>query len=208
MGVRVAGRAAASGLLLAVLLSACGTPGGTAAGALPVGSAPTGQAAAASSAPAQPDSGDSAPANVSPASVEIAGAGPAPIGLVDTAADGSLNIPKEIDTLGWWVGSKPMGADKGTTLIAGHVDSAAAGLGYFAKLTELEKGDPITVVDGLGEKWVFEVNETKQTVKSALPKDVFDTSGERRLVLITCGGDFDEAKRSYVDNYIVYATPA
>ncbi|MCO1658944.1 class F sortase [Pseudonocardia humida] len=140
--------------------------------------------------------------------MEIAGAGPAPVGLVNVADDGSLNIPKDIDALGWWVGSKPMGADEGTTLIAGHVDSATAGLGYFAKLTELEKGDPITVVDGLGEKWTFEVSETKQSVKSALPDDVFDTKGARKLVLITCGGEFDEVKRSYVDNYIVYATPA
>lgn len=208
MGVRVAGRAAASGLLLAVLLTACGTPGGTAGAPLPAGSAPAGQAAPAPSAPAQPEPDDSGPANVTPASVEIAGAGPAPVGLVNVGDNGALNIPKDIDTLGWWVGSKPMGADKGTTLIAGHVDSAAAGLGYFSKLTELEEGDPITVVDGLGEKWDFTVSETKQTVKSALPENVFDTKGERKLVLITCGGEFDEAKRSYVDNYIVYATPA
>ena len=204
MGARVAGRAAAaSGLLLALALTGCGVPGGaTPAAPLEVGSAP------ASSAPAaEPESGEKSPANVSPAAVEIAGADPAPVGLVDVADDGSLNIPKDIDTLGWWVGSKPMGATQGTTLIAGHVDSAAAGLGYFSKLTDLEIGDPITVVDGLGVEWEFEVSDTSQQVKSALPDDVFDTTGDRKLVLITCGGEFDEAKRSYVDNYIVYATP-
>lgn len=201
MGVRVGGRAVAtSGLLLALVLTGCGSAP-TPAAPLEVGSAP------ASAAPAQPGSGEKSPANVTPATVSLAGAEPAPVGLVDTAEDGALNIPKDIDTLGWWVGSKPMGADQGTTLIAGHVDSAAAGLGYFSKLTELEAGDPISVVDGLGVEWKFEVSETSQQVKSALPEDVFDTTGERRLVLITCGGEFDEVKRSYVDNYIVYATP-
>ncbi len=207
MGVRVAGRAAASGLLLALVLTACGTPAGTAAAPLPVGSAPTGPAA--SSAPAQPDpSGSSSPANVTPASVRIAGAEPAPVGLAAVTDDGSLNVPPEIDRLGWWVGSKPMGATAGTTLIAGHVDSAVAGLGYFAKLTELAQGDPITVTDGLGEEWEFEVSDTVQVTKSALPEDLFDTTGERRLALITCGGEFDPAKGSYTDNFIVYATPA
>jgi LPXTG-site transpeptidase (sortase) family protein len=201
MGGRVT--AGAVGLLLALAVAACGTP--QAGGSAPALSAP---AAAPSSAPAEPAGTSSGPATVTPATVEIAGADPAPVGLVDVADDGTLNIPKDIDTLGWWVGSKPMGATKGTTLIAGHVDSAVAGLGYFAKLTDLEKGDPITVVDGLGEKWTFEVSATKQTGKSALPKDLFDTTGERRLALITCGGEFDEVKRSYVDNYIVYATPA
>jgi LPXTG-site transpeptidase (sortase) family protein len=201
MGVRVGGRAVAtSGLLLALVLTGCGSGPVTPAAPLEVGSAP------ASAAPAQ-DTGTKSPANVTPATVALPGTDPAPVGLVDTAEDGSLNIPKDIGTLGWWVGSKPMGADRGTTLIAGHVDSAAAGLGYFSKLTDLEVGDPITVVDGLGTEWQFEVSETSQQVKSALPDDVFDTTGDRKLVLITCGGEFDEAKRSYVDNYIVYATP-
>jgi LPXTG-site transpeptidase (sortase) family protein len=201
--MRAPARAAVGGLLLALVVSGCGAPGtvgGPATGGLPV-------AAASAPSPAPKPAASDSPDNVTPATVEIAGADPAPVGLVDVAADGSLNIPKDIDTLGWWVGSKPMGATRGTTLIAGHVDSAAAGLGYFSKLTDLEKGDPITVVDGLGERWEFEVSATKQVVKSALPEDLFDTAGERRLALITCGGEFDRAKRSYVDNYIVYATP-
>ena len=203
MGRRLPARAVAAGaLLLALAVPACGAPGATAVpatGGQPVAAPPARASAAAGSA--------SSPDNVTPATVEIAGADPAPVGLVDVADDGSLDIPKDIDTLGWWVGSKPMGATRGTTLIAGHVDSAVAGLGYFSRLTDLAEGDPITVVDGLGGKWEFEVSATEQVVKSALPEDLFDTTGERRLALITCGGEFDKVKRSYVDNYIVYATP-
>ena len=211
MGGRVTGRAAASGLLLAVVLTACGTPAGTAGAPLPVGSAPP-AGAAASPAPAQPgasgSAGSSQPANVTPASVVLDGAEPAPVGLANVSADGSLNVPPDVDELGWWIGSKPMGAGVGTTLIAGHVDSAVAGLGYFARLTELAEGDPITVVDGLGEEWQFAVSDTQQVGKGDLPEELFDTTGERKLALVTCGGEFDEATGHYTDNFIVWATPA
>jgi sortase (surface protein transpeptidase) len=145
---------------------------------------------------------------VTPASVVLDGAEPAPVGLSAVADDGTLNVPKDIDELGWWVGSKPMGAAAGTTLIAGHVDSAVAGLGYFAKLTEMQVGDPITVVDGLGQEWQFAVSDTQQTGKEALPAELFDTTGERKLALVTCGGEFDQATGHYTDNFIVWATPA
>jgi LPXTG-site transpeptidase (sortase) family protein len=140
--------------------------------------------------------------------VVIEGSQPAPVALANIADDGSLNVPEDVDELGWWVGSKPMGSTVGTTLIAGHVDSAVAGLGYFAKLTELKEGDPITVVDGLGEEWKWTVSDTQQIGKSALPQELFDSTGERMLALVTCGGEFDAATGHYTDNYIVWATPA
>ena len=218
---RVAGRAGVSGLLLAVVLTACGTPAATSEAPLPVGSAPqTGTEAV----PAPDHAGISADADGSadaatsadiggdalratPASVVLAGSQPAPVALANIAKDGSLNVPEDVDELGWWVGSKPMGSTVGTTLIAGHVDSAVAGLGYFATLTELKAGDPITVVDGVGEKWRFAVSETQQIGKGSLPQELFDTTGERKLALVTCGGEFDRATGHYTDNYIVWATP-
>lgn len=210
MGGRVAGRAAASGLLLAVILTACGTPEVP----LPAGSAPRAatEAPASPSAAAEPESPapdrSGQPARATPASVVIDGAQAAPVGLADVAENGTLNVPQDIDRLGWWVGSKPMGASAGTTLIAGHVDSAVAGLGYFARLTELAEGDPVTVVDGLGEEWQFTVSDTQQVGKEALPQELFDAAGERRLALVTCGGEFDQATGHYTDNFIVWATPA
>ena len=38
--------------------------------------------------------------------------------------------------------------------------------------------------------------------------DVFSRTGTGRLVLITCGGSFDESSRHYRDNVIVVAEPA
>jgi hypothetical protein len=44
--------------------------------------------------------------------------------------------------------------------------------------------------------------------KGDLPADVFDQAGAPRLVLISCGGPFDRARRSYRDNVVVYGVPA
>ena len=42
----------------------------------------------------------------------------------------------------------------------------------------------------------------------ALPREVLRARGVPRLVLITCGGPFDQVRRSYRDNLVVYAVPA
>lgn len=42
---------------------------------------------------------------------------------------------------------------------------------------------------------------------NGLPPELFTTTGAPRLVLITCGGPFDLATRTYLDNIVVFATP-
>lgn len=210
--VRPGGGAAVAGLLLALVLSACGATGPSAP-PLPVGAAqpspspPTLSSDGPSPERSSPDGAATAPVNVPPASVELSGASPAPVGLADVTDDGFLDVPPDISRLGWWVGSAPMGAAAGTTLIAGHVDSAVAGLGVFARLSEMGAGDDVTVVDGLGNSHEFVVTDTEKVVKSELPTGLFDTEGERRLALVTCGGPFDPVARSYRDNLIVWAEP-
>lgn len=144
-----------------------------------------------------------------PASITLPGLDtPAPVTLAPVGADGSLRVPEDVSELGWWLGSAPMGATAGTTLVAGHVDSAEQGLGVFARLAEVAPGDELTVVDGLGAEHRFVVSGNQQVGKAALPVELFDTTGPRRLALVTCTGDFDEQARSYADNLVVWAEPA
>ncbi len=124
------------------------------------------------------------------------------------ADDGSLDVPADVFELGWWVGSAPMGASTGTTLIAGHVDSAEQGLGVFAGLRELTLGDQLMAVDGLDVPHGFRVSRIQQVSKSTLPQDLFTTDSPRRLALVTCSGDFGETSRSYEDNLIVWGEPS
>jgi len=142
-----------------------------------------------------------------PASLEF-GEVEAPVVLAPVGADGSLLVPDDVSELGWWIGSAPMGVDVGTTLIAGHVDSATQGLGVFAGLLDAGPGDGITVVDGLGTRHDYVVDAVVQVVKSDLPPELFRADGPRRLALVTCSGPFDAQARRYRDNLIVWAVPA
>ena len=45
-----------------------------------------------------------------------------------------LRVPENVRHVGWWDGSAYAGDPFGTTVIAGHVDSASEGLGFFARL--------------------------------------------------------------------------
>jgi hypothetical protein len=143
--IRPGGGAAVAVMLLGLVLTACGSlaPAGSAP---PLPDAPVATESGSASTTPAPEGA----AQVPPATVELDGASPAQVALADVTEDGFLAVPEDISKLGWWIGSSPMGAPRGTTLIAGHVDSAVAGLGVFAKLKEMGAGDQITVVDGLG----------------------------------------------------------
>ena len=124
----------------------------------------------------------------------------------DTDPTGALAIP-ELPTVGWWAPGAAAGSATGTTVLAGHVDSAAAGLGAFAALREIAVGERVVLRGADGRSLAYRVTARRQVVKAALPADLFAAGGPPRLVLITCGGRFDAATRHYADNVIVYATP-
>ncbi|MEO9139281.1 MAG: class F sortase [Jatrophihabitans sp.] len=128
---------------------------------------------------------------------------------VGVLADGDMEIPEDIDTVGWYrFGSAP-GASAGSIVIVGHVDSAERGEGAFFRLRNVSKGAPITVVTGDGHVFRYRVVGLEQYPKTAVPLDaLFSRGGSPRLTLITCGGSFDASQRSYRDNVVVTAVPA
>jgi hypothetical protein len=149
-----------------------------------------------------------APAPAPPRELTLPSGTTAPVRLADVAPSGELSVPDDSAELGWWVGGAPPGAGAGTTLIAGHVDTARFGLGVFAELADLAPGEVVTVADGLGAAHSYVVTETVQIEKTALPGELFDVTGPPRLALVTCGGLFDEETGRYRDNVIVWADPA
>lgn len=122
--------------------------------------------------------------------------------------NGVLGVPDNPADVGWWTGSVPPGATQGTTVIDGHVDSAATGIGALFYLDRLQAGDTVTLTTGRGDNITYRVYARHVYDKSqGLPADLFTTTGPARLVLITCGGPFDAAEHSYLDNIAVFATP-
>ena len=93
-------------------------------------------------------------------------------------------------------------------MLAGHVDDRVQGRGAFFDLRALEVGDEVRVTDEDGATTTWSVTGRRTYEKDSLPIDqLYERGGPPRLVLITCGGDFDRAARSYESNVVVEAVP-
>lgn len=121
---------------------------------------------------------------------------------------GELQVPPNVDHIGWWDGSAYAGDPFGSVVLAGHIDSAEQGLGFFTALLEIRKGDLVTVRSG-GEAMSYQVTSTALVDKDALASgtDTFDQQGRHRLVLITCWGRWRPEVHSYESNVVVVADP-
>jgi hypothetical protein len=143
-----------------------------------------------------------------PARLELPGrTAAAPIVPVGTGPDGALVVPDPPQTVGWWAPGALAGSGTGTVVVAGHVDSRLAGVGILAVLPQLTVGEPVILRGADGRAVEYRVVARREFGKAALPTDTFARTGSPRLVLITCGGRFDPALRSYEDNIVVYAEP-
>jgi Sortase domain len=118
---------------------------------------------------------------------------------------GSLQVPHDWDTAGWYKGG-PRPGQPGPAVILGHVDSRA-GPAVFFRLRELRPRDIVRVGLADGRILVFRVQRVERYPKDEFPAEaVYFPTLNRELRLITCGGEFDYASRNYRDNIVVYAT--
>jgi hypothetical protein len=117
---------------------------------------------------------------------------------------GALQPPADYVHAGWYTGG-PTPGDPGPAVIAGHVDSRA-GPAIFFRLRDLRQGDAVVVTRSDGRTARFRVIAVQRYPKNAFPTQrVYGPTPDRALRLITCGGAFDYARRSYRDNIVVYA---
>ena len=130
----------------------------------------------------------------------------APVTKLGLNADGTVQVPPldNHNLAGWYTGSVTPGAD-GAAVMLGHVDSWSGGSVFF-KIKDLKPGDKVDVIRANGSTAVFTVDGLQRAVKVAFPtSQVYGSPGYPALRLITCGGPFDAATGSYLDNIIVYA---
>ncbi len=127
---------------------------------------------------------------------------------ISTLKDGSLDAPKTAWDVGWYEQSALPGAGNGALFIDGHVNDAVGTPGIFYKLNTLTAGDTITIEKGDHAS----INYTVRAVDQRLIADI-DMSqvlrpfvpGKEGLNLMTCGGVYDAARRTYDDRVIIYA---
>jgi sortase (surface protein transpeptidase) len=127
-----------------------------------------------------------------------------PLDRLGRAADGTVEVPSDFATAGWFQDG-PRPGQPGPAVVLGHVDSKR-GPAVFSRLPELVAGAEVFVDRADGSTAAFRVTATQRVPKAAFPTDlVYGPTLEPSLRLVTCGGTFDRATGSYRDNVIVYA---
>ncbi len=139
-----------------------------------------------------------------PVTAEIPGIGQVPVVPVGVADGGQAEIPGDVGRIGWYrYGSAPGDAD-GSVVMVGHRDSRG-GRGALFDLPLVPVGAVITVTDASGATFRYQVTANASISKQTVPlADLFIRDGAPRLVLISCGGPYVEA-RGYLENVVVTA---
>lgn len=142
-----------------------------------------------------------------PAQVVLPGGAAAPVQPASTTY-GLLVVPEDVRAVGWWDGGAQAGDPFGSVVLAGHVDSATEGLGFFVRLRRVRPGERV-VLRGSGHSATYRVSSVKSVPKDALAttSGAFSQTDAHRLVLITCTGAFNRARGGYADNLVVTAVP-
>ena len=134
-------------------------------------------------------------------------------------ADGSLYVPADPRAVSWASQDVGPGSSYGTTILVGHINYGGI-QGAFSDLADYQVGQLITVVlaDGRRLKYAvaappIEVNKDKL---GARREELFDQSHSYgqvghpksgRLLLLSCGGVFDNRTDHYESNIFVFALP-
>ncbi|MFF9087616.1 class F sortase [Streptomyces sp. NPDC014991] len=130
----------------------------------------------------------------------------APFTSLSIGASGQLEPPPAADTnlVGWYAkGASP--GEKGTAVIAGHVDTVVSAA-VFAGLDQLTRGDRFSVERADGRTADFVVDDAESFPKDDFPSSrVYADTARPEVRLITCAGAYDRSVRDYTENLVVFA---
>jgi hypothetical protein len=114
-------------------------------------------------------------------------------------------VPKDPADGGWFSRGPALGA-RGSAVIAGHISWNGA-LAVFHRLGTMRRDAQVTVTRRDGKTAVFSVSPVGRFSKSRFPsRAVYGPIDHAGLRLITCGGTYDAAGHTYLDNVVVFAT--
>ncbi|PJE97090.1 class F sortase [Streptomyces carminius] len=130
------------------------------------------------------------------------------VGPVGVEEGGTVEVPADAGSAGWYRYGPPPGADAGSAVLVGHVDDRTGELGAFAKLYGIRPGDAVTVARRGAPAVRYEVTARETVAKDRLPAEVFRRTGQPVLTLVTCAPPYDRERGGYQRNLVVYAVPA
>lgn len=118
-----------------------------------------------------------------------------------------MRLPADPRVLGWYrFGAAP--GDRGSVVLAGHVDSRRFGVGPLADLQAIGVGDRVEVATGPDGTQIYRVDSIERFDRQALPAEVFARTGPERLRLVTCTGPYLPEASGYQQNLVLTAVPA
>jgi LPXTG-site transpeptidase (sortase) family protein len=118
-----------------------------------------------------------------------------------------LRVPHSTSRIVWWSYGALPGDAHGSVVLAAHVDYNGK-LGLFFNLDRVPIGAVVHVRLHDGRSVAYRVDGRQHVDKSQLHRlGIFTRKGNPRLILITCGGSFNAATKTYADNIVVDAQP-
>ncbi|MFJ6845474.1 class F sortase [Streptomyces griseoluteus] len=129
----------------------------------------------------------------------------APFTALVLASNGQLEPPPAGNTnLVGWYGKGASPGEKGTSVIAGHVDTTTSAA-VFANLDDLAPGDRFSVERADGNTATFVVDSADTFAKDDFPSErVYANAKRPEVRLITCAGDYDHSAKDYTENLVVF----
>jgi len=134
--------------------------------------------------------------------------------------DGSLYVPPDPRAVSWASQDVGPGSSYGTTILVSHINYRGVA-GAFADLADYRVGQVITVVLADGRRMHYAVAappiEVNKNQVGPRRQELFDQSSSYglagqpksgRLLLLSCGGAFDNRTGHYESNIFVFALPA
>jgi hypothetical protein len=119
---------------------------------------------------------------------------------------GRLNAPPpDATNLVGWFAAGPSPGERGTAIVAGHLDTTTAPA-VFASLSTLSPGSSVDIVREDGSTASFVVDAIDNFPQDKFPDDlVYADTPDAQLRLITCGGAYDHSKKRYTENTVAFA---
>lgn len=132
----------------------------------------------------------------------------APVGVCPIL-DGALEPPGDVHRTCRWAGGADLSAAQGTTVITGHINWVGQGTGALGNIGQLAPGDIVYTADehGAATRWRVQSVTFRNKSRGVDLHAFVGPAGPRALYLVSCGGPFDAAEASYVDNIYVRALP-
>src|SRR6266702_5905444 len=132
----------------------------------------------------------------------------APIESVGVRPNATMETPRQSpwNDVGWY-NAGPRPGERGSAVIAGHLDRPGGNPAVFWRLRDLRLGDTMLVLDAHGKTLLFHVTPIMFYPPQVAPvQDIFGNTAGSFLNLSTCAGDWIPTQHQTAQRLVVYTS--